>query len=100
MDQSDGSPSMRGILSAGNWKILNSTPGRASAKPATESTNTRATALARMAISRVIFIDSASILRYPGHLRAWQKRYMSRFSKRPADFGQSTLQNVCFLAEV
>src|SRR5437016_6076158 len=33
MDQSDGSPSMRGILSAGNWNILYSTPGRSMAKP-------------------------------------------------------------------
>src|SRR5215510_7479808 len=37
MDQSEGSPSMRGILSAGNWKILYSTPGRSSAKALAES---------------------------------------------------------------
>src|SRR5216684_4213412 len=36
MDQSEGSPSMRGILSAGNWKTLYSTPGRASAKAQTQ----------------------------------------------------------------
>src|ERR1041385_8054981 len=37
MDQSEESPSMRGILSAGNWKILYSTPGRAIEKAQTES---------------------------------------------------------------
>ena len=66
MDQSDVSPSMRGILSAGTWKILNSTPGRASANPLDERPKNSATAHARKAILQVILIDSASILRYTG----------------------------------
>src|SRR5260370_26585372 len=53
MDQSEGSPSMRGILSAGNWKILYSTPGRSIANPHMESAKS-----GRMACNRLVILIS------------------------------------------
>src|SRR5260370_30142473 len=50
MDQSVGSPSMRGILSAGNWKILYSTPGRSIAKAQTERAKNSEIAVTRGAV--------------------------------------------------